>query len=82
MFEQYGDVLTVRELCEMLRISRNLAYDLLNSGAVRSIRVGRVHRIPKQSVIQYLAQPEPSNPRRTETGACNLIRAVNGKEEP
>ena len=54
MFEKYKDVVTVDELCEMLNISRNLAYRLLNAKQVRSIRVGRVHRIPKSNIIDYL----------------------------
>ena len=54
MFEQYDDVVTIRELCQMLRIGRNKAYDLVNAGTIGSIPVGRSIRIPKQAVIDYV----------------------------
>lgn len=54
MFESYPDVITVSELCEMLDISKKLAYRLLDSQEIRSVRVGRIFRIPKAAVIDYL----------------------------
>ena len=54
MFESYPDVITVSELCEMLGISKRLAYRLLERQEIRSVRVGRVFRIPKTAVIDYL----------------------------
>ena len=55
MFEQYPDVVTVRELCEMLHIGRNTAYGLVRSGAIESIRVKGQIRITKASVIKFLS---------------------------
>ena len=54
MFRQYGDIITVPELAKILRIGRNGAYDLVNSGQVKSVRVGNQIRIPKASVIEFL----------------------------
>ncbi len=54
MFESYPDVVTVNELCEMLGISKKLAYRILDSQDIRSVRVGRIYRIPKSAVIDYL----------------------------
>ena len=54
MFEKYKDIVTVDELCEMLNISRNLAYRLLKAKKVQGIRVGRAHRIPKTNIIDYI----------------------------
>ena len=54
MLDRYGDVLTIAELREVLRIGRNAAYDLLNSGAIPAFRIGRNWRIPKDSVKQYI----------------------------
>ncbi len=54
MFESYPDVITVNELCEMLGISRKLAYRLLDRQEIRCVRLGRVFRIPKSAVIDYL----------------------------
>ena len=54
MFENYPDVVTVKELCQMLQIGRNTAYDLLNSRRLASVRIGRKHLIPKTYIIAYL----------------------------
>ena len=54
MFESYPDVVTVNELCEMLGIGKKLAYRILDSQDIRSVRVGRIYRIPKSAVIDYL----------------------------
>ena len=48
-------ILTVSELSEVLRIGRNTAYELVRSGAIQSIRIGRQIRIPRQAVCDYLA---------------------------
>jgi len=54
MIQQYGDVITVLELAKILPIGRNSAYDLVNSGQVKSVRVGNQIRIPTLSVIEFL----------------------------
>jgi len=54
MIQQYGDVITVLELAKILRIGRNSAYDLVNRGQVKSVRVGNQIRIPTLSVIEFL----------------------------
>ena len=56
MFEEYGDVLTAEEACEALRIGYNALYDLLQSGKLKAYRNGRLWRIPKKSVIQYIIE--------------------------
>ena len=54
MFESYPDVVTVNELCEMLGISKKLAYRILDSQDIRSVKVGRIYRIPKAAIIEFL----------------------------
>jgi len=56
MFEEYSDVLTVEEACEALRIGYNAIYDLLGSGKLKGYRNGRVWRIPKELVKQYILE--------------------------
>lgn len=56
MLEQYGDVLTVSELQEVLNIGKNTAYALLSSGAISSIRIGKQWRIPKAALMQYILE--------------------------
>lgn len=54
MFENYKDIVNITELCEMLDIGKNKAYELINDGEIKSVRIGRVHKIPKRYVIEYI----------------------------
>ncbi len=54
MFSEYSDMVTIDELCEMLRIGRNKAYQLLRSGKVGGFKDGRLWMIPKQAIIDYI----------------------------
>lgn len=56
MFNEYSDVVTVDELCEMLRIGRNKAYNLLRNGELRSFRCGRTWVISKEAVIEFVTK--------------------------
>ena len=47
-------VLRVEDLMQVLDVGRNTAYELLRSGKIFSIRVGKQIRIPKESVEEYL----------------------------
>lgn len=50
--------LRVEELMPILGIGRNTAYALVRSGRLRSIRVGRQVRIPKNALIEFLENTE------------------------
>ena len=54
MFNKYNDILTVDELCEVLNIGKNTAYKLLKNGDIKSIKIGRVYKIPKKNVKKYI----------------------------
>lgn len=55
MFERYDDVVGVDDLCVMLGgISTKLAYKLLKSGDIQSVKVGREYKISKIKVSEYL----------------------------
>ncbi len=56
MLNKYNDILTVEELCEVLRIGKNTAYKLLKSGEIKSIKIGKVYKIPKKFIRKYLEQ--------------------------
>ena len=51
-------VITVDGLMAILHIGRNTAYDLIHAGKIRSVRVGKQIRIPREAVIQFLAGDE------------------------
>ena len=54
MFTTYKDVVTVKQLAEMLGIGITLAYRLVKQKTIQSIKVGREYKIPKHCVINYL----------------------------
>lgn len=53
-FKDYPDIVSVNQMIEMLGIGRNKAYELLANGCIDSIRIGRIHKIPTQSIIEYI----------------------------
>ena len=55
-FEELPLTLRVEDLMSILGIGRNTAYELVRSGKIRSIRIGRQLRIPKDAIQDYLAQ--------------------------
>lgn len=54
MFENFDDVLIVEEACEALKIGYNAMYELLNTGKIKGYRNGRVWRIPKAALVEYI----------------------------
>lgn len=54
MFSDYPEILTVEEACEALRVGYNAIYDLLRSGKLKGYRNGRVWRISREALIQYV----------------------------
>ena len=55
IFEEYPDIVTVKQLRQMLAIGHNQALDLIHNGEIKSFRIGRMIKIPKNSVINYIA---------------------------
>lgn len=55
MFDEYPDILNVKQLCKMLGgIGEKAAYLLLHDGSIRYFKIGKAFRIPKNSVIDFL----------------------------
>ncbi len=54
MFEKYPDILTIDDITKILNIGRNKAYQLIKEGKIRTIRIGRKHRIAKKMLIEYI----------------------------
>ena len=54
MLEQYNDILSVEELCELLLVGRNRVYQLLQSGELKGFRLGKTWKIPKIAVEEYI----------------------------
>jgi len=54
MFEQYNDVLSVEQLMQALGIGKNTAYDLLNNGDIQAFRIGKIWKISKEALEDYV----------------------------
>ena len=61
MLSEYPDILTTDEASEALRIGYNALYALLQSGKLKAYRNGRLWRIPKKSVIEYILEQSKLN---------------------
>ncbi len=48
------DVLTVEEVAEILRVGRNHAYELVRTGVIASVKLGRRIIVPKANVVALL----------------------------
>ena len=57
-FEELPLTLRVEDLMPILGIGRNTAYELVRSGQIRSVRIGRQLRIPKDALIDYLTKSD------------------------
>ena len=55
-FDDLPLALRVEDLMPILGIGRNTAYELVRSRKIRSIKIGRQIRIPRDAIVEYLAQ--------------------------
>ena len=55
-FDNLPLTLRVEELMPILGVGRNTAYELVRSGQIRNIRVGRQLRVPKDAILDFLNQ--------------------------
>ena len=51
---EYGDIMTVENLMDYMNIGRTTAYKLVQSGKIKTIRIGRIYRISKKSIDEYV----------------------------
>jgi len=57
MLEKYNDLLNVKELAEILRVSTNVVYDMIRKEQIKVYRFGRDYKCPKTWLIDnYLAK--------------------------
>ncbi len=80
MFADYPDVVDVDTLCEMLGgISKKLAYKLLASGEISSVKIGRTYKIAKIYVVNYLIS-NSSKIVSTYDKTCGIVALSNTQE--
>ena len=49
-------LMTIEELCDELMIGRNAAYHLLASGTLKGFSIGRIWKIPRDALQQYIRE--------------------------
>jgi len=54
IFKGYPDVLSVKDIQSALNIGKAAAYRLLETGQIHSFRIGRVFKVPKNALVQYI----------------------------
>ena len=54
-YDELPLTLRVEDLMPILDIGRNTAYELVRCGTIRSIRIGKQLRIPKDALVEYLS---------------------------
>ena len=54
MLETYDDLLTADEACEALKVGKNALYALLAEKKLKAYKNGRVWRIPRLAVEEYI----------------------------
>lgn len=55
LFTSYPDIVNIEQMRKMLGgIGVTLAYKLLKSRTIKSLKIGREYKIPKASIIEYL----------------------------
>ncbi len=54
MFNDYQDILTVDDLCEILSIGKNSAYVLLSTKQIKAFKYNRIWKIPKIAIMEYV----------------------------
>lgn len=71
MLDQYQDILSVYDVSEALCIGKNRVYELLEEGAVKGFRIGRVWKIPKAALQEYIVTQSNLNiPFSESSGAA------------
>lgn len=52
--KKYPDVLSVKEVQEILGVCRISVYALIENSRIQAFRIGRTYMIPKQSIKNFL----------------------------
>lgn len=54
MLINISDILTVVDVADVLRTTKQNVYKMIRSGVIRSVKVGREYRIPKLYLLEFL----------------------------
>jgi excisionase family DNA binding protein len=49
-------LLTVEEAADRIGIGRTTAYGLIRTGAIETVQIGRLRRVPSEALTEYVAR--------------------------
>lgn len=55
LFRDFNDVVTIEDIMKMLHLGRTTVYELLKSGVIYSVKIGKKYIVPKQSIINFIS---------------------------
>lgn len=56
-----NEIMRFEEVMEFLNIGKNTLYTLLNNGEINAFKIGKVWKIPKKSVEEYITEKMQKN---------------------
>ncbi|WP_238442568.1 helix-turn-helix domain-containing protein [Desulforamulus reducens] len=56
--KQFPPVLTVKEVAELLRVSRSTVYELIKQGELPYFQIGNKKRFQTEQILQWVARRE------------------------
>lgn len=54
MLDGCEEILEIEDVCQILKMSRNCVYGILKSGELKGYQQGRIWKIPKQAVVEFV----------------------------
>jgi len=54
--DQLPAILSINETAKFMRINTKKVRDAITEGDLHAVKVGRIYRIPKESVFQWMGQ--------------------------
>lgn len=57
MLENYPDVLTLKDVREILKVGQNVGLRLLSDGTIKSFKVANKYRVLKSDLIEFISKP-------------------------
>lgn len=54
MLDSYNDLLTVKEVSEILMISKQKVRNLIKTQKIKSVKIGREYRVTKSNLINFI----------------------------
>lgn len=54
MLDNYGEILNLEDVCEILNIGKNAAYYLLKHQIIKGFKIGHVWKIPKKVLNDFI----------------------------